>query len=83
MYYDPPFAEIFLTRMAAVHEPIALPGPGVLASWQEYYRRQSWEQVRGIATRNNLDYIVQFRDVQYPATAVFESGRYAIYRAVP
>ena len=83
MYFDPLFAETFLSRMAAVHEPIALPGPDVLHLWQDYYRQQSWEQIRGIATRNNLDYIIQFRDVQYPATPAFQNRRFAIYRAVP
>ena len=69
--------------MAAVHEPIAMPGPDVPGLWQEYYRRLSWEEVRGIATRNKLDYIVQFRDVQYPATPAFENSRFAIYRVMP
>jgi len=79
----PPFGDVFLQRMAAFGFH---PGP----KWQrgggegfmnDNYQRQSWDHLRAISMENRLDYIVQFRNVRYPAKPVFENERYAIYSA--
>ncbi len=83
MYFDPSFATKFLTRILAIHKPIAAQGLNVAALLREYYERLSWEQIRGIATRNNLNYIVQYREIKYPKSPVFQNGCFAIYNVSP
>ena len=81
----PPFADEFVKRMA---EFGFRPGPvwqrGQGGDFMEAnYRKQSWNHLRELATNNGLDYIVQFRDVQYPVVPIFENSTYAVYQARP
>jgi len=74
----PPFADVFLQRMAALG---LYPGhPWEIARLKANYRGQSWERVLTIARENHLEYIIQFRDVSYAARPVYENREFAVYR---
>lgn len=78
MITHPPFADVFLQRMAALGLE---PGhPWELARLEENYRGQSWERVHKIARENQLEYIIQFRDVSYAARPVYQNREFAVYR---
>lgn len=79
-FHYPPFADVFLRREADFG---IRPGPNWpdLGFIQENYKRQSWNHLRTIAIQNHLDYIVQFRDVSYPAEPIFADSWYAVYPA--
>lgn len=81
----PPFADEFVKRMA---EFGFRPGPvwqrGQGADFMKAnYKKQSWDHLQEIATNNGLDYIVQFRDIQYPVVPIFENSTYAVYQVRP
>ena len=80
MFVYPPFADVFLRRMAALGlQPGATwfaANPGLL---EDNYKRQSWDHILTIARENQLDYIVQFRSVHYPVVPVYENSELAVY----
>lgn len=80
MYLYPPFADEYRRRMEAVGYP-----------WDKWkgtatisgnYKRLSWERIVDIAHQNHLSYIIQFREVVYPAAPVFANQHYAVYEVV-
>lgn len=74
----PPFASIFLQRMTDLGLP---PGhPFEFSYLQENYKNLPWERMVAIAQKNRLDFIVQFKDVSYPARPVYENQGFALYR---
>ena len=78
MYLYPPFEEEYRNRMIAVGYS--------WGKWNgteaitEAYRHLSWERLSAIAHQNHLSYIIQFRDVAYPATPVFANQDYSVYK---
>ena len=79
IYLYPPFADIYLQRMSEVgwRTPPDLRIPNVL---KHRYESQSWETLFTIARRNNLQFIVQYREVPYPVTPVYENSVFSVYR---
>lgn len=77
MYHYPPLSTIYRERMTAVGYS--------WGAWQgtthvaDGYKRASWDALVALARKNHLSYIIQFRDVVYPATPVFSNTHYAIY----
>jgi hypothetical protein len=78
MYLYPPFESEFRRRMMAVGY-----------SWGKWngtetitatYKHLTWERLSAIAHQNHLSYIIQFRDVVYPATPVFANQDYSVYK---
>jgi hypothetical protein len=45
----------------------------------EQYKKQHWDRLVQVASAHNLNYIVHYADVPYPARAVFKNELYAIY----
>jgi hypothetical protein len=85
-WHYPPFADVFLQRVSQIGD---LPGArksdqddmGALV--EKNYKGESWNSLRRIALENNLDYIVQFADIKYPAEPVFRNNWYAVYFVGP
>lgn len=80
IYHYPPFQDEYRRRMAAVGY-----------SWEKWkgteaiterYKQLPWDQLSDIARQNHLSYIIQFRDVAYPATPAFASQCYSVYKVV-
>ncbi len=82
MYFYPAFADTFLGRVKVLDQTLARPqGAGIVDFMMEVYKNQSWDRIRSVANENKLDYIVQFRSVQYPIEPVYANERFAIYNA--
>jgi hypothetical protein len=77
MIAHPPFATIFLQRMTDLGLP---PGrPYGYDELLEHYKRLPWKRVVAIARRNDLDFIIQFREVSYRAQPIYANDSYAVY----
>lgn len=78
MYHYPPFESEYRKRMMAVGYS--------WGKWNgteaitETYRHLSWERLSAIAHQNHLSYVIQFRDVVYPATPVFANQDFSVYK---
>jgi hypothetical protein len=78
MYLYPPFENEYRKRMMAVGYS--------WGKWNgteaitEAYKHLSWERLSVIARQNHLSYIIQFRNVSYPATPIFANQDYAVYK---
>lgn len=80
MYLYPPFTDEYRRRMEAVGY-----------SWDKWestgaisgnYKRLSWERLGELARQHQLSYIIQFREVTYPAIPIFANQHYAVYKVV-
>jgi len=78
----PALAEIYRQRMLAVKHPW---GTGWISVevMQDTYKHLSWEYLQALARQNGLSYVIQFRDIAYPATPVFTNNHFAIYEVNP
>ncbi len=81
MYFYPAFADTFLGRVKVLDQTPRPQGAGIVDFMMEAYKNQSWDRIRSVANENKLDYIVQFRSVQYPIEPVYANERFAIYNA--
>jgi hypothetical protein len=78
MYLYPPFENEYRKRMMAVGYSWGnWNGTGAIT---ETYKHLSWERLSAIAHQNHLSYVIQFRDVTYPATPIFANQGYAVYK---
>jgi len=78
LHHDPSFTDVYRERMLAVgYSWGKWNGTESIA---ETYRRLSWEKLVVLARENHLSYIIQFRDVAYPAAPVFANEHYAVYK---
>lgn len=81
MYFYPPLATTFLERVK-IFDPAVVPdGPGTNDAVTELYKRMPWDQLHAIANENQLEYVIQFSDAQYPAKPVYANDEFAIYSA--
>lgn len=78
MYLYPPFEAEYRKRMMAV---------GYLwGNWMgteaitQKYKQLSWNQLLETARENHLSYIIQFREVIYPANPLFANQSYSVYK---
>lgn len=81
-FHYPPFADVFLQRESelGITPGNRWPDPGFM---QENYKHQSWDHLQAIAVQNHLSYVVQFREIPYPAEPVFTNRWYAVYPITP
>jgi hypothetical protein len=81
IYFYPAFADTFLKRVEIL-DPAAVPeGTDITDSVADVYRQQAWNRIRAVANENNLDYIVQSKNAEYPAKPVYANAAFAIYSA--
>jgi hypothetical protein len=86
VWHYPPFADVFLQRVAEIGnlpEPRPSGRNDLGALIDRNYKCMSWNDLRAIARDNNLDYIVQFTDIQYPVEPVFRNDWYSVYSVGP
>jgi hypothetical protein len=77
----PPFATIFLERMSDLGLPTGRPyGYDELL---EHYKNLPWRQMVRIARKNHLDFIIQFKEVSYPAHSLYANEAFAVYEVPP
>lgn len=81
-YHFPPFADVYRERMHALGFPWRPQWIGTTAMMADY-KRLSWERLLSVARANHLSYIIQFRDVNYPARTVLVNRSYAVYQVPP
>ncbi|MGA8220378.1 MAG: DUF6798 domain-containing protein [Candidatus Acidiferrales bacterium] len=78
LYLDPSFTDAYRERMLAVG--YSWGKWNGTESITEKYKHLSWEQLLMLGRENGLRYIIQFRDVAYPAAPVFANQHYAVYK---
>jgi uncharacterized protein DUF6798 len=78
MYHYPPFEQEYRKRMMAVG--YSWGNWNGTAAITETYKHLSWGQLLEVARQNHLGYILQFRDVVYPAPPIFANQDYAVYK---
>jgi hypothetical protein len=81
-YHFPPFADVYRERMQALGFPWRPEWIGTKAMMANC-KRLSWERLLSVARANHLSYIIQFRDVNYPAKPVLANRSYAVYQVPP
>jgi hypothetical protein len=78
MYLYPPFEAEYRKRMMAVGYSWGN-WMGTEAITQKY-KQLSWNQLLETARENHLSYIIQFREVIYPANPLFANQSYSVYK---
>jgi Domain of unknown function (DUF6798) len=84
VYLYPPLADTYISRMKDVGWSVApdLNGRGTV---RERYKQLSWGKLLALAEKNNLQYIVQYRDVSYPAAPApaYSNPGFTVYKVQP
>ena len=85
VYLDPSFAPAYMSRMTAHGWTPSgrWSGYSEFLDMNDHYKGRSLRHLRTIAQENNLQFIVQFRDVPYRASPVFANESFAVYRQSP
>jgi hypothetical protein len=79
MYFYPAFAGTFMKRLRAFGTEPVPRGSDIADSYEDAYKKWSWDRAQSVARENGLAYVLQYKDVKYPVAPVYANEGFAIY----